>query len=81
MDWLDGIPTLGAISLEEGERFCSQSESRPVSTGMYMSGDLSESKRDGSTGANLWCSVNADGEDGVDDSVELSTLISEQHDA
>jgi len=80
MDWLDGIPTLGAISLE-GERLWSQSKSRPVSTGMNMSWDLSESEWDGSTGTNLWCSVNADGDEGVDDSVELSMLISEQHDA
>ena len=81
MDRLDGIPTLGAISLGEGERLWSQSKSRPVSTGMYMSWDLSESEWDGSTGANLWCSVNVDGDEGVDDSVELSMLISEQHDA
>ena len=81
MDWLDGIPTLGAISLEEGERFCSQSKSRPVSTGMYISWDLSKSEWAGSTGANLWDSVNANGEEGTDDSVELSMLMSEQHDA
>jgi len=81
MDCLDGISTLGAISLEEGERFCSQSKSRPVWTGMYMSWDLSKVKWDGSTAANLWCSVNANGKEGAEDSVELSMLISEQHDA
>ena len=78
MDWLDGIPTLGAISLEEGERLWSQSKSRLVSTGMSMSWDLSESEWDGFPGANLWYSG---GDEGVDDSVELSMLISEQHDA
>lgn len=81
MDWLDGIPTLGPISLEEGERFCSQSKSRSVSTGMHMSWNLSKAEWDGFTGANPWRSVNANGEEGGDDSVELSMLISEQHDA
>ena len=80
VDWSKEVLLVGVISCGDGKIFCSQSRSRPVSTGLFELHGSSVSKCDGSKRARLCCLADADADDAVDGSVELPTLTCEQHD-
>jgi hypothetical protein len=79
---------LDATSFEDDQTVCNQSISRIVSTDLFMSSVLSMLGREGSIRGSPWCSASAAVADSADhtagpaddDSVELSMLMSEQHD-